>query len=51
MRCIKAHYCRLYSQSLWLLRHVCNRSVLHQGSKNVIKDFGCTLESIVCLVY
>lgn len=50
MRRIKAHYRRLYSQSLRFLRQVCNGSVLHQGGKNVIKDFGCTLESIVCLI-
>lgn len=48
--CIKAHYRGLYSQSLRFLRQVCNGSILHEGSKNVIEDFGCALESIVCLI-
>lgn len=48
--CVKAHYRGLYGQALRFLRQVCNGSVLHQGSKNVIKDFGCTLQSIVCLI-
>lgn len=47
---VKAHYRGLYGQSLRFLRQVCNGSVLHQGGKNVIKDFGCTLQSIVCLI-
>lgn len=47
---VKAHYRGLYGQSLRFLRQVCNGSILHQGSKNVIKDFGCTLQSIVCLI-
>lgn len=41
--CIKTHYRRLYSQSLRFLRQVCNGPVLHQGGKNVIEDFGCSL--------
>lgn len=47
---VKAHDCGLDGQPLRLLRQVCNGSVLHQGSKNVIKDFGRTLQSIVCLI-
>lgn len=47
---VKAHYRGLYGQALGLLGQVCHGSVLHQGSKNVIKDFGCTLQSIVCLI-
>lgn len=47
---VKAHYRGLYGQSLRFLRQVCNGSILHQGSKNIIKDFGCTLQSIVCLI-